>query len=52
MWIECRPLPLSGAKEAENGSVALRGRKEGERGEVNVDVVVEKLVGEVRMRAL
>jgi len=45
-------LAVVGAKEAENGSVALRSRKEGELGEVNVDAVVEKLAGEVRMRAL
>ena len=45
-------LAVVGAKEAENGSVALRGRKVGELGEVSVEVVVEKLVGEVRMRAL
>jgi threonyl-tRNA synthetase len=41
-----------GGKEAENGSVALRSRKEGELGEVNVDAVVEKLSEEVKMRAL
>jgi len=45
-------LAVVGAKEAENGSVALRSRKEGELGEVNVDAVVERLVGEVRMRVL
>jgi len=32
--------------------VVLRSRKEGELGEVSVDAVVEKLVEEVRMRAL
>ena len=45
-------LAVVGAKEAENGSVALRSRKEGELGEVNVDVVVEKLAEEVKIRAL
>ena len=45
-------LAVVGAKEAENNSVALRSRKEGELGEVNVDAVVEKLREEVRMRAL
>jgi len=38
--------------EAENDSVALRSRKEGELGEVNVDAVIEKLSEEVRMKAL
>jgi len=45
-------LAVVGAKEAESGSVALRSRKEGELGEVNVDAVVERLVGEVKMRVL
>jgi threonyl-tRNA synthetase len=45
-------LAVVGAKEAENDSVALRSRKEGELGEVGVGAVVEKLVGEVRMREL
>jgi len=45
-------LAVVGAKEAENGSVALRSRKEGELGEINVDTVVEKLKEEVRIRAL
>ena len=45
-------LAVVGAKEAEDGSVALRSRKEGELGEVNVDAVVEKLSEEVRMKAL
>jgi threonyl-tRNA synthetase len=45
-------LAVVGGKEAENGSVALRSRKEGELGEVSVEAVVEKLSEEVRMRAL
>ena len=45
-------LAVVGAKETENNSVALRSRKDGELGEVNVDDVVEKLNEEVRMRAL
>ncbi|MDR0327953.1 MAG: hypothetical protein LBI05_06640 [Planctomycetaceae bacterium] len=45
-------LAVVGGKEAENQSVALRSRKEGELGEVNVDAVVEKLSREVKMRAL
>ena len=45
-------LAVVGAKEAENGSVALRSRKEGELGEVGVDAVVEKLSEEARMRVL
>ena len=45
-------LAVVGAKEAENGSIALRSRKEGELGEVNVDAVVEKLVEEAKIRAL
>ena len=45
-------LAVVGAKEEENNSVALRSRKEGELGEVNIDTVVEKLREEVRTRAL
>jgi threonyl-tRNA synthetase len=45
-------LAVVGGKEAESQSVALRSRKEGELGEVNVDAVVEKLSEEVRMRTL
>ena len=45
-------LAVVGGKEEENGSVALRSRKEGELGEVNVDAVVEKLLGEVKERRL
>jgi len=45
-------LAVVGAKEAENDSVALRSRKDGELGEVSVDAVVEKLNEEVKMRAL
>jgi threonyl-tRNA synthetase len=45
-------LAVVGAREADNNSVALRSRKEGELGEVNVDAVVEKLAGEVKMRGL
>jgi threonyl-tRNA synthetase len=45
-------LAVVGGKEAENQSVALRSRKEGELGEVNIDAVVEKLMKEVKMRAL
>jgi len=45
-------LAVVGAKEEENGTVALRSRKEGELGEVNVGAVVEKLVREVKGREL
>ena len=45
-------LAVVGAKEAENDSVALRSRKEGELGEVNGDAVVEKLSEEVKERRL
>jgi threonyl-tRNA synthetase len=45
-------LAVVGAKEAENGSVALRGRKEGELGEMSVDAVVEKLTLEIKERIL
>jgi len=40
-------LAVVGGKEAENQSIALRSRKDGELGEVNADAVVEKLAGEV-----
>ena len=45
-------LAVVGGKEAENQSIALRSRKDGELGEVNADAVVEKLAGEVKMRTL
>ena len=45
-------LAVVGAKESENGTVALRSRKEGELGEVPVGAVVEKLSGEVTERQL
>jgi threonyl-tRNA synthetase len=45
-------LCVVGAKEEENGSVALRCRKEGELGEISLDSLIEKLLGEVRMRVL
>ena len=45
-------LAVVGGKEEENQSVALRSRKEGELGEVNVDAVVEKLLNEVKERRL
>jgi threonyl-tRNA synthetase len=45
-------LAVVGGKEEENQSVALRSRKEGELGAVNVDAVVEKLSEEVKMRSL
>jgi threonyl-tRNA synthetase len=45
-------LAVVGAKEAENNSVALRSRKDGELGEVNVEAVVEKLVREVKEKVL
>jgi threonyl-tRNA synthetase len=45
-------LAVVGGKEAENQSVALRSRKDGELGEVSVDAVVEKLCGEVKTRVL
>jgi len=45
-------LAVVGSKEEENNSVALRSRKEGELGEVLVDVLVEKLCEEIKMRVL
>jgi len=36
-------LCVVGAKEEENGTVALRSRKEGELGEVSVESLIEKL---------
>jgi len=45
-------LCVVGAKEEENGSVALRCRKEGELGEVAVDELIRKLDEEVRTRVL
>ncbi len=45
-------LAVVGAKESENGSVALRGRKEGELGEVPLDSFIAKLTEEIATRTL
>ena len=45
-------LAVVGAKEAENGSVALRSRKEGELGETLLDDVIQRLGEEVKARTL
>ena len=45
-------LAIVRERERAGNCVAVRSRKEGEPGEVNVDAVVEKLNEEVRMRAL
>jgi threonyl-tRNA synthetase len=45
-------LAVVGERERAGNCVAVRSRKEGELGEVSVDGVVEKLVGEVIMRVL
>ena len=43
---------MMGERERAGNCVAVRSRKDGELGEVNGDAVVEKLVQEVKMRAL
>jgi threonyl-tRNA synthetase len=45
-------LAVVGGKEAENNTLALRSRKDGELGEVNVATVVEKLAAEIQSRNL
>ena len=45
-------LAVVGAKESENGSVALRSRKDGELGEMSLDAVVEKMTREIKERVL
>jgi threonyl-tRNA synthetase len=45
-------LAVVGGKEAENGSVALRSRKDGELGEVDVEEVVKRLCKEVKTKTL
>ena len=45
-------LAVVGSKEEENQSVALRSRKDGELGEVLIDLLIEKLGEEVGMRVL
>ena len=40
-----------GDKEVESNSVAVRSRKEGELGAIEVDAFVERIVEEVRTRA-
>jgi len=45
-------LCVVGAKEEENGTVALRCRKEGELGEVSIKSFIEKLTHENKERVL
>ena len=40
-----------GDKEAENGTVAVRSRKEGDLGSMPVDAFADKIVEEIRTRA-
>jgi len=40
-----------GDKEAEQGTVAVRSRKDGDLGAMDVDKFVEKIVEEIRTRA-
>ena len=51
VWTWVPYLAVVGERERVGNCVAVRSRKEGELGEVNVDAVVEKLHEEVRMRA-
>ncbi|MDR1385087.1 MAG: hypothetical protein LBJ67_14735 [Planctomycetaceae bacterium] len=41
-----------GIKESESNTVALRSRKDGELGEINVGEVIGKLAEEISMRTL
>ncbi|MDR1483711.1 MAG: threonine--tRNA ligase, partial [Planctomycetaceae bacterium] len=45
-------LAVVGAKESESNTLALRSRKEGELGTIDVEKVIEKLVEEIRERKL
>ena len=40
-----------GDKEAENGTVAVRSRSEGDLGAMPVDAFVEKILGEIKTKA-
>ncbi|MDR0611022.1 MAG: hypothetical protein LBG58_12995 [Planctomycetaceae bacterium] len=45
-------LAVVGAKESESNTVAVRSRKDGELGEINVDTVIEKLIEEINAKSL
>jgi threonyl-tRNA synthetase len=45
-------LAVVGAKESESNSLAIRSRKDGELGEINVDAVIEKLTEEIKMKRI
>jgi threonyl-tRNA synthetase len=45
-------LAVVGAKELESNTVALRSRKEGELGTIDVETVIEKLIEEIKTRVL
>ena len=45
-------LAVVGAKESENGSVALRSRKDGELGEMSIESFIEKMTREIKERVL
>jgi len=40
-----------GDKEAENGTVAVRSRSEGDLGAMPIDAFVERILGEIRTKA-
>jgi threonyl-tRNA synthetase len=45
-------LAVVSEKESNAGTCGVRSRKEGEWGEIAVDVLIEKLNGEIRERSL
>ncbi|MDR2762275.1 MAG: threonine--tRNA ligase, partial [Planctomycetaceae bacterium] len=45
-------IAVVGAKESESNTVALRNRKDGEIGEIEVGKVIEKLKEEIKMKSL
>jgi threonyl-tRNA synthetase len=45
-------IAVVGAKESESNTVALRNRKDGEQGEIEVEKVIEQLKEEIRERRL
>jgi threonyl-tRNA synthetase len=45
-------LAVVGAKELESNTLALRSRKDGELGTIEVEKVIEKLLEEIKIRQL
>jgi threonyl-tRNA synthetase len=45
-------MAVIGAREAENGMLSIRRRKEGDLGQMSLDAAIERLSGEIRSRVI